>query len=237
MLFTRRLGSTAISVQTTPVGYVAVVDNRSGGPPIAHWRCGDAAPTGAPPPPSTPSVAQANCFPESSSTTVEVGGSVANIVAAANNAAPGTHILVQPGTYSGGSGEITATGAANSGKIVIRPRDGFGTVTFSGITLDLSGSHIVWTGFRHVNGPRIRLAGGSFNRITRCYFAEITRFIHDVPRGFDHRVDHNEYTTYIAGGNRGVMNFDANHIRDGIVGRIRFDHNYIHDITPSSADG
>src|SRR5690606_33456028 len=73
--------------------------------------------------------------------------------------------------------------------------------------------------------------------ITRNYFAEITRFIHDVPRGFDHRVDHSEYATYIAGGNRGVMNFDANNIRDGIVGRIRFDYNYIHDITPSSADG
>lgn len=172
--------------------------------------------------------ANANCFIISTTDTVEVDN-VADAVAAINAAPPGRQVLLAPGTYAGGARNFTAQGTA-ANPIVLRPRDGRGTVTITNPdwTFANTSSRLVLYGFNFTGG-HIEV-NGDHNRITRCQF---TNFTDPVVLGTarDCRVDHSDFSAMLdTAGARSCIRLDPNGFDNGTNVRNLIDHCYFHDI-------
>jgi hypothetical protein len=149
-------------------------------------------------------------------------------------AAPaGRNILVTPGTYTGGSRTMSG-GGAEGNPVVIRPRDGLSSVTFSSPTWTFSGSNVVIEGM-HFTGARLILRGSRI-RIARNRFRAIsTRCVET--RGHFLRVDHNDFADMLDGNNRSAVLLDSADFANGTVDHVLIDSNYIHDMFNSASGG
>jgi hypothetical protein len=173
------------------------------------------------------------CYADSAADTVEVA-SMASLATAINAAPPGRNILIAPGTYTGGTYTFSPAGAENN-PVVVRPRDGIGTVTVNSPTWRLTGSRFVLSGI-YFNNSRIDVAdGASFNRITRCQFRQIGGNSIQIYAATDTRIDHCDASEYLSSTNsKGFVRFRHTNIGDGTLKRLLIDQCYVHDITPGT---
>jgi hypothetical protein len=182
----------------------------------------------------TPTVSIANCYVVSSSNTVQVGN-MAELESAVNTAPPGRQILIQPNTYTGGALAFDPSGT-ESAPIVVRPRDGRGTVTINAAnwTLATGSSRLVIANL-FFNNPQITV-NGSHHRITRSRFRGVGRYCVDVVAATDTRVDHCDFSDWINdSANKGALVLDTSATANGSLRRVLFDYNYIHDINVTAA--
>lgn len=172
-----------------------------------------------------------NCFIVGGQDTVEVS-SMAALESAVNAASPGRQILIAPGTYSGGNLDFTGNGT-EANPIVIRPRDGLGTVTINTArwALTSSSSRLVFTQLFH-NGALIEIFG-LHQRISRCQFRQIDVSAIPVRAAVGTRIDHCDFSDYIGTNNKKCIQFEPDGFGDGTNAPTLIDYNYFHDITPS----
>ena len=173
------------------------------------------------------------CYAGSDADTVVVT-SMAALGTAINNAPPGRNILVAPGTYTGGTLTFTPSGAVDN-PVVVRPRDGIGTVIVNSPSWTLTGSRFVLSGL-YFNNAAINIDGGaSFNRITRCRFRQIGRNSIQLYAATDTRIDHCDASDYISStSGKGFVRFRHTNIANNTMKRILIDYCYVHDIKPST---
>lgn len=180
-------------------------------------------------------VTNANCFQTSSTDTVEVS-SMAALVTAVNAAPPGRQILIAPGTYNEGTLRTFNNTGTAANPIVIRPRDGRGTVTISAAnwTLANASARLVFANL-YFSGGLVRM-NGDHNRITRCRFRNISTAI-TLVTSRDGRVDHCDFRGYVSGtGVRACIHFDPNGFDNGTNVRNLVDYNIFADINPAIGD-
>lgn len=172
------------------------------------------------------------CYAEGDSDIVEVN-SMAALAAAINAAPPGRNILIAPGTYTGGTYTFNPSGIENN-PVVVRPRDGIGTVTINSPVWTLSGSRFVLSAL-YFNNPRISLDNGaSFNRITRCRFRQINGLAVTIYAATDTRIDHCDASDYLSNNNlKAFVRFWHTQVGNGTLQRVLIDHCYVHDIRPA----
>ena len=184
----------------------------------------------APPPPPS---GLAMCFVESGADTVVVG-SAAALASAVNNAPPGRHILVAPGTYAGGTQTLHANGTATH-PVVVRPQQGPGTVTFNDATWNITGDRLILSKLYFNNAGLEPRDGAAFTRITRCRFRDIGRVCVRLFAATDTRIDHCDFSDFRSStSQKGCCQMRHTQIGDGSCKRVLFDCNYVHDSMPGT---
>ena len=172
-------------------------------------------------------------FAESGADTVEVG-SILELQTAINAAPPGRNILLAPGAYTGSTFTFNPQGAAGN-PIVIRPRDGYGTVTINAPDWTITGSHFVLSKLQFTN-PLIKASGGGqFGRITRCKISSINRESIEQFNFKNFRVDRCDVSGYQnTTAQKGFVKVDRASIVNGTLRNQLVDRNWIHDTTPTT---
>ena len=184
---------------------------------------------------SPPAPEQANCFVESSSDTVEVS-SMSALASALAAAPPGRNILIAPGTYAGGGALDFAGNGAEGNPIVIRPRDGLGTVTINSPRFQF-GDTSSWIVMEKLYFAASRIVlRGDHNRIARCRFRNInvnSPIVTEQAR--DCRIDHCDFSDWqYDGAQGGCIAVRPEHFPNGAAARLLIDHCYFHDMTPDA---
>lgn len=173
------------------------------------------------------------CYVGSDADTVEVASMTA-LATAINAAPPGRHILIAPGTYTGGTNTFTPSGTENN-PVVVRPRDGIGTVTVNSPNWTLTGTRFVLSSLYFNNAGLTLDNGASFNRVTRCRFREINRNAIQLRATTDTRIDHCDAADYMSNTNlKGFVRFIHTNIANGTMKRVLIDYCYVHDISPGT---
>lgn len=176
-------------------------------------------------------------YTESDVDTVEVASMEA--LEAAFNAAPaGRNILVAPGTYTGGTRTFSASGAAGN-PIVIRARDGYGTVTITGARWTFTGSRWVLSEMQFTDPGLTVDGGGQFGRITRNKFSGINKSAVQVRVFQNIRVDRNDVTEYASNTTtaKHFVHGEHQNVAAGLQRNILVDRNWIHDSQPALGNG
>ncbi len=152
---------------------------------------------------------------------------------AINTAPANRNILVAPGVYNGGNRTFNPRGSEGK-PIVVRPQNGYGSVTINSASWTLKGSWFVLSKM-HFNNPRISInQGATFNRITRNRFRQIGGTSIHVFEGKYIRVDHNDWSEYLSTtSSKGLLRLRHTNVGNGSCKYILFDRNWVHDITPS----
>jgi hypothetical protein len=171
-----------------------------------------------------------SCYSESSADTVEVS-SAAELESAVNAAPAGRQVLVAPGAYSGGDLVLSNDSGTEGAPVVIRARDGAGTVTFTSPSWDVTGSRIVIAKLAFTD-PQITLRG-AFNRLTRCAITNITRDAVIVRAATDLRIDHCDFSDVVGNHGQSPIFFHLQAVVNDLTKRVLIDHNYFHDINVS----
>ena len=173
----------------------------------------------------------AECFIESGANTVVVA-SMAALANAVNTAPPGRNILIAPGLYNGLSQTFNRNGT-QANPIVIRPRDGLGTVTINTPRWTLANSSS-WLVFEKLHFTAARnIVMGSHNRISRCQFRNIninaSLVINSDSSGGarDCRIDHCDFGDFKAA--VPAIQVRPLPFRDGTAARVLIDYCYFHD--------
>lgn len=179
-------------------------------------------------------LAGCRAYAENATDTVEVS-SIAALESAIDVAPPGRNILIAPGTYAGGTHTFSPSGADNN-PVVVRPRDGIGTVTINAARWTLTGSRFVLSGI-YFNDAGIDLDhGASVNRITRCRFRQIGRNAIQLYAATDTRIDHCDAADYLSDTNgKGFVRFRHTNVGNGTLKRVLIDYCHVHDINPDIA--
>jgi Chondroitinase B len=173
----------------------------------------------------------AECFIESGANTVVVA-SMAALANAVNTAPPGRNILIAPGVYNGLTQTFNRNGT-QANPIVIRPRDGLGTVTINTPRWTLADSSS-WLVFEKLYFTAARnTIMGSHNRISRCRFRNInvdsSLVINTDSSGGarDCRVDHCDFGDFRAP--VPAIHIRPGPFRNGTAARVLIDYCYFHD--------
>ena len=161
--------------------------------------------------------------------------SMADLELEVNAALPGDNIVINNGTYAGGTLNFNVAGTA-ANPIIIRGQTRAG-VHINGGSWTLAGTsaRIVITNMNFHNGHiNVR---GTHHRITRCRFDQANRRIIQIFNATDLRCDHCDFSDYIDippdRTNTNVRRFfdlDSNFIASGALKRVLFDYNYVHDV-------
>ncbi len=160
--------------------------------------------------------------------------SMADLVAKVNAAPPGRHILIAAGTYNGGALSFNNDGT-QAKPIVIRPRDGIGTVTINGANWELAaGSSWLKLTQLYFDSNSQVVISGAHHVIERCRFCGINRkTVHPVA-ATDLRITRCDFSGYADGDTpKSCINFDPHGFDDGTNVRCRIDHCYFHDMNPA----
>jgi hypothetical protein len=172
------------------------------------------------------------CFVESGADTVEVS-SMAALASAVNAAPAGRNILIAPGTYIGGSLTLDGRGAEDN-PVVVRPRDGLGTVTINSNAWTIpTTSHDLVIEKLFFDGGQVKL-NGTRQRISRGRFRNFGHGAIYVQVCRDSRIDHCDFAEWVPVDDteRSCVRLDPNTFHTGATGNLLFDYNYIHDINP-----
>jgi hypothetical protein len=199
----------------------------------------DAGSAGAPSPSSgnggstAATAAHGTCFAPSDADAIEVS-SAAALESAVNAAPAGRQILVAPGTYAGGTLTFSNTSGTATEPVVVRPRDGFGTVTFTSPTWQVTGARLVLSGLQ-LTDAQITLRG-QFNRLTRSKLTSITRNAVVVDEATDLRIDHCDFSEVVGMNNQNPIFFERASVANGNTKRVSVDYNHFHDIQVTPGD-
>lgn len=185
-------------------------------------------PPDPPIPPKPEPVRNANCFDYTTGDTIEVN-SMSKLAAAVGSApTSGRQILIAPGSYPGGS--LNLARQPGSGPVVIRPRDGIGSVTITGGQWALRSNRLVISGLL-LDNPKI-VVFGEKQRITRCQIRNISTHAIQVIDAIDTRVDHCDVSVYTSDANqKGFVRCNATATKNGTLRHVLVDYNYCHDLT------
>jgi hypothetical protein len=189
---------------------------------------------GRPPPPPPPRPSDilwrpswgSLSYSHGTSDTVQVSSSQ-ELQKALAEAPAGRNILVTPGHSHAGGTHTMSGGGSTGNPVVIRPRDGLGTVTFTDPVWTFTGSHVVLENM-HFTGAAFML-NGTHLRITRNRFRTINKRTIQ-PHGFFLRIDHNDFSDMIDGPDRGAIFIASTWFRDNEVGKLLIDTNYLHSM-------
>lgn len=175
-------------------------------------------------------------YQESNADTVQVG-SMPALEAAINAAPPGRNILLQPGTYAGGTLNLTPSGA-DGNPVVVRPRDGYGSVTLTAPTWTIGGQRLVLSKLQMTN-PRLTFTnGGQFARVTRCKISDIGRGSLTIATFKNFRADRCDVSDYRSNTNQKhfvLLNNGA--VGSGALQNVVIDRNHCYGIAPATGVG
>ena len=176
--------------------------------------------------------ALALCYPKSGN--IKHVASRAELEDAISTAAPGDHIMVAPGTYSGNF-TLNRSGTA-SDPIVIKSDASSDRPRMTG-RFNLSGNYGVLEGFEFTGEGGVSIQRGDFNRVTRNSIHDFSRRGIYVHKAQNNRIDHNEIADQQVPGQRAITIAIGRGDDSDFVSNNRIDHNYIHDLPDQGKNG
>ena len=176
--------------------------------------------------------ALALCYPKSGN--IKHVASRAELEDALSTAAPGDHIVVAPGTYSGNL-TLRRSGTA-SDPIVIKAASSSDRPRMTG-KFTLSGDYGVLEGFEFTGEAGVYIKDGDFNRVIRNYIHDFSRQAIHVHQAQNNRIDHNEIADQKVPGKRAITIAITRGDDSDFVSDNRIDHNYIHDLPAQGKNG